>query len=266
MDFSLNIFRKYQKTVAMSAMSFLGESPLFLIDYGMRLLRVALLLSVWRSILAGKGVVAGLSMSMVLTYTLIGEVFGDQLNCRTEVSDTFWDGSITTRYLRPLSIFGQFMGEMWGKWLPGIVLVSVPLLLFAPILGVNPLPATPLAAGIFVISLALAVSVGMALDFIFTAVAVRYGLQPFAVERIRMTVSSLLSGAIVPLALLPWGIGNALEWLPFASLASAPLQIYIGAGNALPKIGIQIFWSLVLWPVAIWAWRINREKMVSYGG
>jgi ABC-type uncharacterized transport system permease subunit len=76
----------------------------------------------------------------------------------------------------------------------------------------------------------------------------------------------VLSGAVVPLALLPWGLGGALEWLPFASVAWAPLAIYTGMGDATRLIALQAFWALALWPLAGWLWRANREKVVGYGG
>ena len=28
----------------------------------------------------------------------------------------------------------------------------------------------------------------------------------------------------------------------------------------------QVFWNLTLWPLALWAFRASRERMVSYGG
>ena len=51
--------QRYLKTAAMAAASFVGDSPLFLIDYLLRFLRVAVLLSLWRMILAGQGAGVG---------------------------------------------------------------------------------------------------------------------------------------------------------------------------------------------------------------
>jgi ABC-type uncharacterized transport system permease subunit len=49
-------------------------------------------------------------------------------------------------------------------------------------------------------------------------------------------------------------------------MASAPLQIYVGIGDTLRLLALQVVWSLLLWPLARWLWRISRERMVSYGG
>jgi ABC-2 type transport system permease protein len=258
--------KKYWKTAAMSGASYIGDSPLFLLDYLLRFLRVVVLLALWRVILAGKGPVSGMTLDVVLTYTLIAEVFGAQLSPRTEVDRAFWQGEIVLRLLQPLGIFGQYIAEMAGKWLFELCVFGLPLLLLAPLLGVSPLPAGAAATGLFAISLALGISVGLALDFVFAALLVILELPLWAVRQMRAAITTLLSGALLPLALLPAGVGAAFAWLPFASMASAPLQLYVGMGDAPRLLALQAGWSLLLWPLARRLWRISRERMVSYGG
>jgi ABC-2 type transport system permease protein len=79
-------------------------------------------------------------------------------------------------------------------------------------------------------------------------------------------VATLLSGSLLPLAYYPWGIGELFAWLPFASLAWAPLAIFTAAGDPLLLLARQAGWSLLLWPLVGWYWRSNREKLVAYGG
>ncbi len=258
--------RRLAKTAQMSALGQVREGPLFLAGYVLRLLRVVVLLSLWRTILAGKGPVGGMSLQAVLAYTLVSEAFAEVLAVRTSMVDAFFDGSITPRFLRPLSVFGQFAAETAGRWLLGFCLFSVPLLACAPLLGVRLAPAGPQAAFLFPLSLALAVSVGLALDYVFGAWAVGTGWHPWAIMRIRLAIAALLSGAVIPLPLLPWGLGKALTWLPFAATAAAPLQVWTGVGDPWALVGLQTAWSAALWPLAGWMWRATQERMVSYGG
>jgi ABC-2 type transport system permease protein len=262
----MRTLRKYWKTAAMAASSYIGDSPLFLLDYLLRFLRVAVLLAVWRVILAGRGPVSGMTLESVLTYTLIAEVFGAQLAPRTDVDLAFWQGTIVGRMLQPLGMFGQFTAEMAGKWLFELSAFGLPLLLLAPLLGVNPLPAGVAGGVLFAVSLGLGISVGLALEFVFGALLVILALPIWAVRQIRAAITMLLSGALLPLALLPAGVGAALGWLPFAAMASAPLQLYVGTGDAPRLLALQVVWSLLLWPLARWLWRVSRERMVAYGG
>jgi ABC-2 type transport system permease protein len=260
------LLHKYGKTAAISAASLVGDSKLFLIDYLLRLLRVGLLLSIWRTLFAGRAAVGGMTLPVVLTYSLVAEAFGEPLNARTDLPDYFWNGTITTRFLRPMSLFGQFGAEACGKWAMGFCLFSLPLLLLAPLMGVTPLPASAASGLYFAISLVLAVSVGMALEASFVAVGIWSQMPVWAIDRARSALNALLSGALIPLALLPFHLGAAFEWLPFASMASAPMRLYTGTGDPLQMIGLQLAWCAALWPLAYRLWDASRERMVSYGG
>jgi ABC-2 type transport system permease protein len=256
---------KYWKTATMAASGYLGESPLFMIDYLIRLLRVLVLLAVWRMILshAPDGT---MPLAAVLTYTLIAEVFAPQLTPRTNIDSALWEGSIAGRMLQPLNIFGQFSADAAGKWLFELCVFSAPLFVLAPLMGVQPLPANVLAGALFCLSLALGIAVGLALEFIFAALLVILQLPLWAMLQIRSAITTLLSGALLPLALLPPAVGALFAWLPFASTASAPLQIYVGMGDAPRLLALQLAWALALWPLAHWLWQRGRERMISYGG
>jgi ABC-2 type transport system permease protein len=260
-------FPKYWKTATMAATVHAGDNPLYLVaDYLLRFLRVAVLLAIWRTILAGRGSVSGLSLGAVLTYTLISEVFGEQFFLRTNLTDALWQGTIATRLLWPMGAFVQFGVEMAGFWSVGLLLFSLPLLLAAPLLGVSAAPASLGDGLLFVPSLLLAISVGLAVEFIFGSLVVILEQNIWVVMRLRSAVGVLLSGALIPLALLPWGLGAIFGLLPFAAMASAPLRIYTGSGNAATLLLSQAFWSIILWPVARRLWDAGREKLVGYGG
>ena len=255
----------YVKTAAMSA-AVIGDSPLFLIGYALRLLRVIVLLSLWRTILGDQAATGPMSLASVLTYTLVAEVFGEQLNVRTTLNQAFWEGTLVIRFLRPMGLVRQLAAEMVGGWGVDFVLFSIPLFLVAPILGVDPRPASPQAGALFVVSLCAAVLVGLAMELVFGALVVALEQPVWLIEYIRAAVATLLSGALLPLAYYPWGLGELFAWLPFASMAWAPLAIYTAAGEPLSLIGRQVAWVLILWQFGSWLWRQNREKLVAYGG
>jgi ABC-2 type transport system permease protein len=258
--------RKLYKTAAMAAASFVGDSPLFVLDYLLRFLRVAVLLAIWRSILEGRGPVSGMTLGAVLTYTLVSEVFAELLACRTDLPESLWDGSIAVRYLEPLGMVEQFAARAMGKVAFGLACFSLPLFLAAPLLGVNPLPHGPVAGLAFLVSLPLAVAVALALDFLFGIVLVLVEHNVWVFSNVRRALETLLSGALIPLALLPWGIGEAFQWLPFAATASTPLRIYTGTGDPLALLASQAAWCLILWPATLGLWSRFRERLVSYGG
>jgi viologen exporter family transport system permease protein len=134
------------------------------------------------------------------------------------------------------------------------------------LLGASPAPASPTAAAAFALSLLLGISVGLALDFVFAGLIVATEGGIWLIDRVRNALNGVLSGALVPLALLPWGLGGVFGWLPFAQLASTPLRLYTGTGPVAQLLATQAAWSLALWPLAGWVWRANRERLAGYGG
>ena len=259
--------RKHLKTLTMAAVRSLDDRGWVLAgDFGLRLLRVVLLLSLWRTVLPETGAASGMTRAAVLTYTLIAEVFASQLTLGTGIELALTSGDIANRFLRPAGVFGQFTAEMVGAGLRNLLLFSLPLFCLAPLLGVNPLPASVGAALLFVCSLVLALLVAAALDFIFASVMVLLEHSVHAMMKLRTAVSTLLSGAVIPLALMPWGIGEVLGYLPFAALASAPLRIYTGTGDPLLLLALQAGWAALLWPLAHLMWHANRERLITHGG
>jgi ABC-2 type transport system permease protein len=263
----VSLIGQYGKTAWMEMTGRFDGSPAVVAgDYILRLLRVVLLLTLWRSLFAGKGQVNGMSLQAVLTYTLIAAVFQEQFDCRTKLQDTLWTGAITNRLLQPMGIFHQFTARTIGMWIPGLCLFSVPLLLLAPAIGVWPFPADVGTTLLFALSVVLAVLVGLALDFSFSALMLMAGQDMYSVNNIRNAVALFLSGALIPLALLPWGMGRVFEWFPFASMASTPLRIFTGTGSPAPLLLAQAGWCVALWPLALILWHAGRDRMVSHGG
>lgn len=257
--------KKWLATAWLAGSATVTESPVFLLDYLMRALRVAVLLALWRIVL-GERAESPVALGSVLCYALLAELLADQLYVRTTLAEAFWQGTIAQNFLRPMPLVAQFAAEMLGGWCVNALLFSLPLLLVAPLLGVELQPASAAAGLLFAGSLLLAIVVGLAFDFITAALTVALEQPVWLMFWVRQATTVVLSGAVVPLALLPWGLGDALEWLPFASVAWAPLAIYTGIGEPARLLGLQLFWACALWPLAGWLWRANREKIVGHGG
>jgi ABC-2 type transport system permease protein len=79
----------------------------------------------------------------------------------------------------------------------------------------------------------------------------------------------VLSGSLVPLALMPSWLRATAAVLPFASLTSTPALIYlgkVGGTAAVSLVGIQAFWAAALWLLGHSVFRAASRQVTIHGG
>jgi len=262
----LHFVRAHLATVRIAALGPLSDGLWAVSTVVLRFVRILILLAIWRAVIPPGAVVSGYRLGSVLTYSLVAEVFSAQLDGRTPIGAALWNGTIATRFTWPLPLATQYAAEMAGEWALPVLIVSAPLLLLAPVLGVDPLPASAADLALFVVSIGLAIEIGLAIDMACAVLIARIDIGPWVLNAARAVVQAICSGAWVPLALLPFHLGSVFAWLPFASTASAPLRIYTGTGDPIPLLGLQAAWAIVLTAAVRAAWARNRERVALYGG
>jgi ABC-2 type transport system permease protein len=231
-------------------------------QYLLRALTLWMLLGVWRALFRSHAEIDGLTLSGMLAYTVLSSALDPLLNVHTPASSWLHDGTMLSLYLRPASIFGQLIAHTVGGMLMPLMLYTVPVLIVAPFMGISLWPATPW----FFLSVVLCVSQGFAVDFLFACLMIRLRTMQWTMARIREALNALLTGALIPFAALPWGMGFWFSLSPLGTLAGAPLALSVGLADARTIIGAQLFWNAVLWPLALYLFGRSRERMVSYGG
>jgi len=253
---------KYLKSAHLSALEKTNGGIVYLLpDILIKVITLIPLIFLWRMVM-NSGVEVGMSLQQMLTYTYVSAILADMLVVQTAASGWLSEGVLMKLYGRPLSVIGQLAAQTIGGWLPMLLLFSVPMTLVAPLFGVSLIPASPL----FVLSLLLCISLGFSVDVLFACLSIKLRNMNWLIGRIRMAVVSLLSGTVIPIRLLPFGIAAAMEYQPFASLGGAPLSIFMGSADVKEVIMLQLFWNLILWPLALMAFHKSQEGMVSYGG
>jgi ABC-2 type transport system permease protein len=233
-----------------------------LAGYLLRIIYLLPLVFLWQSLAAGGADLGGFTLGQLLTYTCVSAIINSQLNIQSGAVSWHYEGQILDLYRRPQTIFGQLVITTVGGWLPELMLFSLPLVLIVPLFGMNIIPATVW----FFPCLALSISLGFAIDFLFACFIIRMKNAGWLAYSLRGAITALLSGLVIPFDLLPWGLGGIFKLLPFGSLAAAPLAVFTGMAEFFEVIPLQIFWNLILWPLAVLAFAGTREKMVSYGG
>ena len=255
---------KHVKTAAMTSQGLTNGGVIYLIPrFLLRVIYLVPLLLLWRSLMSG-GVEVGMSLHQMLAYTFLGVVFSQLLVVHTPASDWLYEGLIISLYQRPLGILSHLAAQTVGGWIPELVFFTLPMLLASPLFGVNLYQSY--ASLWFVPSLLLCISLGFAIDFIFACLIIRLKNVSWVVYALRQAVIALLSGSVIPFAILPFGLGRVFQYLPMGSLAGAPLAIFTGLADVPLTLAVQVMWNIILWPLTLIIFKKSQEWMVSHGG
>lgn len=199
-------------------------------------------------------------LALLNTWTFDNELFTKVL-----------DGSVAYELCRPTSLYGMWFARSVAMRVSRVILRCGLLFVVACLLpapwGLNA-PASPLAFGCFVVSLALAACVCVAYTMIlyFTCF---YTLSSEGIRFMMLPIAELLSGDIIPLPFLPDWLGRLFHYSPFGSMTNAPLRIYSGdiAGGAMVEmLCLQVFWLGVMVLIGYTLQSRGLRKLCVQGG
>ena len=174
-------------------------------------------------------------------------------------------GQIALEMHRPLPFFSRVMAEEAGHIAYNFCYRSLPLALLFAWLGDLSVQSLSIHGGIeFAAAVLIAAYTGLCLNYLV-------GLSAFWLTEIRfahtlmLAVSTVASGTMVPLALMPGWAARIATQLPFASLSNVPDNIFLGV--ATPDIWlVPCVWVAVLTAAAIAMTAAARRKLEIQGG
>jgi ABC-2 type transport system permease protein len=113
--------------------------------------------------------------------------------------------------------------------------------------------------------------ISFALSFFITAglgLITVWQNQPESFFALYSTGSQWLGGVFVPLTFLPWGIGDWLQWLPFAYIYSLPVRIFQGlpADKIWQGFAVQLLWLALSAVFFKWIWRKATRRYEVFEG
>lgn len=220
------------------------------------------MLLIWRQLADANGDLGGMTLAQLTTFTLLTAMLRPMLDVRTPISSWLHEGVLLGLYQRPMGILKQLTAMTLGGWCTHLALLSLPLALLTPLLGGFLTPR----CGWFYLSLPLAVAQGFCVDFLFGCLIVWASNMNWQIECLRRALTGLLTGAVIPFALLPGRLGEVLSLSPLGTLAGASLSLFVGTGDPAMLIPAQLLWTALLLPLSLYCFQRSTERMISYGG
>jgi ABC-type uncharacterized transport system permease subunit len=230
--------------------------------------RVYLLRVVWVALYAHNAAPDGVQLHEIITYSAVALLMGLILDIdqTSLLHDKLHDGSIVVDFMKPITVPLYLFADGTGEVLFHATLI-VPSLAIALLMVHIDVPSAA-TFGAFALSFFLGYLVGFCLNFSLNCIAF-WTLEISAVQLMLTWVTDLLGGGIVPLLFFPASVQQAIVDLPFASMYSTPLLIYIGKitpDHYLQAMGLQVLWIVVLGIIATVIWRAGARRVVVQGG
>jgi ABC-2 type transport system permease protein len=242
----------------------------FFMNIVANLIWVAILYYLWRTVFAGTPQVAEFDWPRMRTYVLVAYAVNALLGFYSSMRmmNAIRTGDIANELTRPIDHMKAQLAEAVGAGVvEGLLTAGVALVGGLLVLGALP-PASPAAAALFVLSVAL----GFTIRFVITymvALLCFWTTNGVGLLWAQIAVMNVLSGALIPLSLFPDWLRPVVLALPFQAIVHTPVAIYLGElqGGALAlALGVQLFWVVALWWLARLLWVPASRALTVQGG
>jgi ABC-type uncharacterized transport system permease subunit len=176
--------------------------------------------------------------------------------------DGYMSGSLMMDVITPINPLAFIVARSFSGMLASAAATLPGVLMGALLLGGMPRMSWP-GAALYAISLIFVwlASTGIALISSAIGVALKQGE---AAVQLRVFITQLASGALIPVYLYPEWVQRAIRALPFVHLADT--SVAIARGGSVSSMYPQIIWSAALLGIGIALWRRRLARLDVYGG
>ncbi len=224
----------------------------------------------WKALYRGYDTVKGVHVEDMLVYTVISSMmtllFLNDVESR--VVNSVKKGTVAMDMLKPINLFGIYFFEDLGYTTSVIFQNVIPILLIGSLCIAVPSPSSLEAFLLFLPCLVMSYLINWLLAACYSTWAFT-AINIWPMIEVKRHLVRLLSGSIIPMWFFPEWLSGILNVLPFVYIYQLPLDIYIGKYDfeaLLPKLGIQLFWLLLLWLLFLYLQKRVTKRVLIQGG
>lgn len=208
----------------------------------------------WRAVYASSETVGGLTADATIRYILLAQLVAPLVRWSLilDFGGMIQQGQVAIELLRPVDMQGRYYVNGLAAALTNLVFKSVPLALFGWLFLGLTFPTDPLTWGAFLISWLLGHAALFCFDWMIACIAF-YTTEAWGLHILREGVAAFLSGALIPLAMLPAFLKGIANLLPFGQALYVPVGLLSGMiplSEAPNAWLVQILWIAILLPLS----------------
>ena len=185
-----------------------------------------------------------------------------------EVRAMMRDGTVAYELARPLDLYTLWFTRNAANRVAPTILRSLPIFVIGmAFLGMQPPPSL---AAFFAFLPALAGAVGLVAAWCtLITISLLWTISGDGIARITPGLVAVLSGQILPLALMPDSLKPLLNFLPFTGMVDAPFSLWVGSRDASELSGIllhQLAWTMFFVLIGRLLLAKGLRRLVVHGG
>lgn len=186
----------------------------------------------------------------VITYVWLTQALLLMLPWRPdpEIEQLVRGGNVAYELVRPVDLYGLWLSRAVAQRTAPALLRGLPMVVLAYAAFGMSAPAGLAEAAAFALSLVATVALSAAITALLS-ISLLVTLSGRGIHVLTISVVNLMSGAIIPLPLLPDWIRPVAELLPFRGLMDTPFRLYLGhlpPDSVLTVVGHQVLWTIAL--------------------
>lgn len=189
----------------------------------------------------------------------------------TSIFEDISSGNIAYELIRPLNIYNMWFTKNFAMRLSKTILRCIPIILIGILLpypyGIS-MPYNFFHFVLFIMTMILAFFLVVAFCMLIY-ITTFYTLSPLGVRLMAVSITEILTGALIPLPFLPEKLQFILSFTPFYSMQNLPFRIYSGHIAGIELISscmLQVFWLVSLLCIGKLWMKKALKKVVVQGG
>lgn len=235
----------------------------------MNVISMAILVFFWRAIYADTATISGLAQDQTIRYILLAFIFMPLTS-----NDLVWEfgsnlreGMMIHHLLRPVNFQGMHYAQALGGLVTRLAL-QLPMLFVAVLLFGLRMPTDPLTWLAFLVSALLGFTVMFYFNW-FLACFTFYTTEIWGLGVLIEGMTFFLSGALVPLVMMPEWLRTVVLSVPFAQALAVPIGLLTGITplSDAPHVWfVQVLWIFGMWLLSTLFFRVAVRKITVQGG
>lgn len=224
----------------------------------------------WKFVFQKQETLAGFTMEEMTTYVIVARMLSSQFGggINMEFAQWIYEGNIAVELLRPVSLFFTLFAKRVGEFVFFILFKGIPITILCTWLLKGAPPRSAEGFLLFTVSVCISIGIMFFMEF-FVGLCSFYTYGYWGLALTKSALLTILSGGIVPFALMPGWLGRFLDYMPFAGMVSVPANIYLGRyapSEAVRYMGLQVLWVIILYCGVRLFYGHAMKKVVVQGG